>query len=284
MSPRRSGGPAALPCLLLALIAACTSTLGATDEPITPREKITLFNGKDLSAFYIWLPTFGNTDPDHVFTVVDRIDGAPAIRISGKHWGGLVTKQTYANYKLVAELRWGLATWAPRADRARDAGILLHCQGDDGNAAKNFKSPWLRSVEYQIIEGGTGDIILVNGYDRGSDTLYAPRLTAPVREGKVWDPVGGTVTELNEGRIDWQYRDPAWKDVLGFRGAKDVEKPWGEWNRIEAIVSGGDVTYFLNGVKVNEGRNGSFRSGKLLVQSEGAEIFFRLIELHPLAP
>ena len=52
----------------------------------------------------------------------------------------------------------------------------------------------------------------------------------------------------------------------------------------DLIVSGGDVTYFLNGVKVNEGRQGSFRSGKLLVQSEGAEIFFRLIELHPLAP
>ena len=51
MSPRRSGGPAALPCLLLALIAACTSALGATDEPITPREKITLFNGKDLSGW-----------------------------------------------------------------------------------------------------------------------------------------------------------------------------------------------------------------------------------------
>ena len=243
MEPRHSGGRAALPHLALALLLLLAAAVRAADEPITPREKVSLFNGKDLSAFYVWLPTFGNTDPDHVFTVVDRIDGAPAIRISGKHWGGLVTKKTYANYRLVAEFRWGLATWAPRADRARDAGILLHCQGDDGNAAKNFKSPWLRSVEYQIIEGGTGDIILVNGYDRGSEVIHAPHLTTPVRDGKVWDPSGGTVTELTKGRIDWQYRDPAWKDVLGFRGAKDVEKPWGEWNRIEAIVAGGDVTY-----------------------------------------
>ena len=70
--------------------------------------------------------------------------------------------------------------------------------------------------------------------------------------------------------------------MLGFRGAKDVEKPVGEWNRLEAICEGGDVTYFVNGVKVMEGRNGSFSSGKLLFQSEGAEIFFRLIELQPL--
>ena len=51
---------------------------------------------------------------------------------------------------------------------------------------------------------------------------------------------------------------------------------------VEAICDGGDVTYFVNGVKVMEGRDGSFKSGKLLFQSEGAEIFFRLIELHPL--
>ena len=42
------------------------------------------------------------------------------------------------------------------------------------------------------------------------------------------------------------------------------------------------MTYFLNDVKVNEGKNGSFKEGRLLFQSEGAEIYFRRIELHPL--
>jgi hypothetical protein len=218
-----------------------------------------------------------------VFTVVDQVDGAPAIRSSGQHYGGIVTKADYTNYKLVVEYRWGLATWAPRTNRTRDSGILLHGQGEDGNAAKNFSSPWMRSVEYQIIEGGTGDIILVNGYDRGSDQVIAPKLTATVAANeKNWDP-RGKAKEFTRGRIDWQYRDLGWKDELGFRGAKDVEKPVGEWNHIEAVCAGGDVTYFLNGVKVMEGRAGSFTWGKLLFQSEGAEIFFRLIELHPLA-
>ena len=272
-------------CVLAATHALPGSTQTPAVAPITPKETIVLFDGKtkkDLSEFYTWLAKFGREDPDRVFTVVDQIDGAPAIRSSGQHWGGIVTKANYTNYKLVTEFRWGNITWHPRTNRARDSGILLHAQGPDGNAAPDFKSPWFRSVEFQIIEGGTGDIILVNGYDHGSKERIAPKLTARVAaNGKNWDPAG-TPAEFNRSRIDWQYRDLGWKDVLGFRGAKDVEKPVGQWNRLEAICEKGDVTYFVNGVKVMEGRNGSFTWGKLLFQSEGAEIFFRLIELHPL--
>jgi hypothetical protein len=61
-----------------------------------------------------------------------------------------------------------------------------------------------------------------------------------------------------------------------------VEKPVGQWNTVEAICDGGNVTYLLNGVKVNEGRDGSMKEGRILIQSEGAEVFFRRIELHPL--
>lgn len=273
--------------LLLLVLAACltlraSATDAATPPPIVPREKIVLFDGASLAGFYTWLAKFGHEDPDRVFTVVDAIDGAPALRISGQHLGGLVTRQRYANYILIAEYRWGPLTWAPRKDRARDSGILLHGQGEDGNYAKNFQGPWFRSVEYQIIEGGTGDIILVGGYERASGELITPRLTAKVAPGtQNWTP-DGTLTEITKGRINWQHRDPAWKDTLGYRGPRDAEKPVGEWNRIEAICRGGDVTYFLNGVKVMEGFNGSLTEGKLLFQSEGAEIFFRKIELLPL--
>jgi hypothetical protein len=259
-----------------------TGLAAAEDAPVVPRETVVLFNGRDLSAFYSWLPDSGHEDPDHVFTVVDAIDGAPAIRVSGQHLGGLLTRQRYANYKLVAEFRWGNVTWAPRADRARDSGILLHCQGEDGNAAKNFASPWLRAIEYQIIEGGTGDAILITGYERGRDQGIAPRVTALIRPGsRQWSP-DGVATELTAVRLDWQFRDLGWKDALGFRGARDVEKPTGEWNQIEAICDGGDFTFFLNGVKVNEAKNGSFKEGKILLQSEGAEIYFRRVELQPL--
>jgi hypothetical protein len=217
---------------------------------------------------------------------VDQIDGAPALRISGQHWGGLVTKQAYANYRLVAEFRWGIVTWGERKNKARDSGILLHCQGEDGNQTADFRAPWIRSVEYQLIEGGTGDLILVGGFDRGAAKPSRPTLNTNVVEGtRRWDPKGVPVL-LTDGRhrTDWRYKDPNWSGELGFRGPRDVEKPVGEWNRLEAICDGGDVTFYLNGVKVNEGRDGSFKSGRLLFQSEGAELFFRRIELHSLTP
>lgn len=252
--------------------------------PIVPREPIVLFDGKDLDQFYTWLATHGHDDPDCVFTVVDQIDGAPAIRISGQHYGGLVTRQRYANYRLVAEFRWGDVTWAPRANRTRDSGILLHCQGEDGNRQTDFRSPWMRSVEYQLIEGGTGDIILVSGYDRGHPELIHPELDTTITPGtRRWNP-SAPVVRLQKGRhrTDWLHKDPNWKDVLGFRGPRDVERPVGEWNQLEAICDGGDVAFFLNGVKVNGGSNGTFREGRILFQSEGAELFFRGIVLHPL--
>ena len=267
------------------VVAASTAfaAAGELSTPITPREIISLFNGKDLSNFTTWEIKHGKEDPDRVFTVVDQIDGAPAIRCSGKYFGGVITKDNYTNYRLVAEYRWGLVTWQPRQGKARDSGILLHCQGEEGNSKKEFKGPWMRSVEFQIIEGGTGDVILVNGFDRGKAEPSGPLLKTKITPGtKRWNP-NGTPAEYTSGRIDWLRRDPEWKDVLGFRGRGDAEKPVGEWNHLEAICDGGNVTYFVNGVKVMEGWDGSYKAGKLMFQSEGAEIYFRKIELHPLA-
>lgn len=280
---------AAMP-FAVAIFALGLAPAPARAEPpaITPHAPILLYDSHakhDLAAFYTWLGKYGrDRDPDCVFSLVDHIDGARAIRISGQYYGGLVTRESYTNYRVVAEYRWGNVTWGERKNKARDSGILLHLSGEDGNNNKNFHGAWTRSVECQLLEGGTGDIWLVNGYDRDRPEPTSPRLTIAVKPGtRVWDP-DGTPTEFNLGRIAWRGIDPEWQPVLGFRGRHDVEKPVGEWNRIEAVCAGGDVTYFLNGEKVNEGRHGSFTAGRLLFQSEGAEIFFRHIELQPLRP
>jgi len=267
------------------LVAAGTAAFAAgTAAPVTPRETVVLFNGKDLENFTTWETVHGHEDPDHVFTVVDQIDGAPAIRMSGRRYGGIITKKRYANYRLVLEFRWGLVTWEPRKNRTRDSGILLHCQGEEGNYAKDFRGAWMRSVEYQLIEGATGDVILVGGYDRGGAEPVFPTVKSTVKPGtRIWDPAGEPA-EFGRGRnrVDCSYKDPQWKDELGFRGANDVENPVGQWNRVEVICDGGDLTYLLNGVQVNGLTDSSFREGRILLQSEGAEIFFRKIELHPL--
>lgn len=247
------------------------------------QETLHLFNGKDLTNFYTWLVGSHYEDPDRVFTVVEEIDGAPAIRVSGQHYGAFITKEEHENYHLVTEFRWGLLTWGNRKGRARDSGILTHCQGPDGNTGADFNGPWMLSQESQIIEGGVGDFITVAGTMKDG-TRVTPKLTANARkEGRatIYDPTGPE-TELQGGRIDWYGRDPNWKDTIGFRGANDVESPYGQWTRYEVICDGDTITNVVNGKTVNQARRSSLTKGKIIFQSEGAEIYFRKIDLIPI--
>jgi len=238
---------------------------------------IALFNGKDLTNFYTFLRGHGkNKDPEGVFTVHDGM-----IHVTGKTFGCFTTDKEYSNYHLVVEFKWGEKTWPPREDRTRDSGILLHCVGEDGAAG----GVWMESIECQMIEGGTGDFILVKGKEQTTMTAECEkRRTGP--EGKEHDEFyykpGGEAHKFPPGRINWFGRDPLWKDVKGFRGKKDVEKPVGEWNRLECICDGDKITNVLNGTVVNAGSQASLTRGKILFQSEGAEVFFRKIELKPL--
>ncbi len=266
---------------LVLLVAPC----GAGAQPaVTPGQVLHLFDGKTLDAFYPWVVDTHREDPLRVFTVVDQVDGAPAIRVSGERWGGLVTREAYRDYHLIVEFRWGLATWGQRKNAARDSGVLIHGQGPEGNTGKDFNGAWMRSVEAQVIEGGVGDFILVAGFDADGKRLQ-PGMAAKSRKDRdgesVFDPAG-EARDFGSGRINWYGRDVDWKDTLGFRGRDDVESPSGQWTRLEVIASGDRVTNIVNGKVVNEGFRSSLTEGKILIQSEGAEIYFRRIDLEPL--
>lgn len=203
---------------------------------------------QDRSAFYSFLREFGtDKDPDNVFTLTNGV-----LHITGQRYGYLATKQDYANYRLVAEFKWGGKTWPPRLNNARDSGILLHAGGADG--------VWPKSIEAQIIEGGTGDILVVSG---------------------AYLTVDGETKGPKTARFDRPGRNP-WEDVLGFRGPHEIEKPVGEWNRMELLCDGDKFSITVNGHKTLAGTNASPRAGKILLQSEGAEIFFRRLDLYPL--
>jgi len=256
----------------------------AAQTAIQPDKVIQLFDGKSLDNFYTWLVDSHREDPLRVITVVDQVDGAPAIRISGEKWGGLVTREAYRDYRLVVEFRWGLATWGQRRNAARDSGVLVHAQGADGNTGRDFNGPWMRSIEAQIIEGGVGDIILVAGFE-ADGTRLTPTITARAGKDRDGEPVFDPAADarlFESGRINWYGRDVDWKDSLGFRGKDDVESPYGQWTRLEVIAQGDRLTYLVNGKVVNEGVRASLTAGKIIIQSEGAEIFFRKIEIGPV--
>lgn len=258
------------------------TTEPATAQPVTPTEVISLLDGPELSAWYSWLTEGGHEDPRDVFTVLP--DGT--LRISGDGYGGLITKHEYENYHLVIEYRWGTETWAPREDRARDGGLLLHCQGPDGNfgGTATKPGPWMTSIECQIIEGGVGDILVLSGTDEQGNKMPAA-VTCEVTRDRDGEPVwtaGAPTERFTSGRINWYGRDPDWADVLGFRGAQDVDSPGQEWTRVECFCQGDTLTYLVNGVVVNRGTEAVPAQGKILLQTEGAEMFVRRLELRPL--
>jgi hypothetical protein len=255
-----------LGCVLLCAAAAFGQ---ARENAIRPESVIRLFNGKNLDGWYTWLKDSRYDDPKKVFTVEKGV-----IHISGDGFGGITTRKEYRDYHLVMEFKWGERTWGSRKDHARDSGILLHGVGEDGVSG----GTWMESIEAQMIEGGTGDIILVSGKNKPAVTVES----TIGANGELYWKKGGEVVTRDRGRIDWYGRDPQWKDVINFRGSQDVEKPVGQWNRYEVIADGDSLTYLLNGATVNQASKLSHTYGKILVQTEGAELYVRKVELQPL--
>lgn len=82
--------------------------------------------------------------------------------------------------------------------------------------------------------------------------------------------------------IDPARQDPKVKRHF-FRTVKTgVEKPIGEWNQYEITCLGDSVKLVINGQEVNSGTKGELTKGKILLQSEGAPIDFRDIQIKEL--
>src|SRR5512145_753031 len=158
---------------------ACATLVLAAGPRLGPKEK--LFNGKSLEGFYTYIEKHGkDSDPKGVFRVENG-----QIRASGEEYGYFITEKQYENYYLLVEFRWGSKTFPPREGNARDSGILYHAGGED--------KLWPQSIEFQMIEGGTGDLILVGD-------------TAVTVKGET----------KRRGRFD-RFGKGKWEDVAGYR-------------------------------------------------------------------
>jgi hypothetical protein len=130
----------------------------------------------------------------------------------------------------------------PKDGKGGNSGVLLHVQDE---------KYWPTSVEAQLLSGRAGDFWLI----------YPPDVTL----------------EIDKARQD---PDPM-RSRHYFRIGKDdpVEKPLGEWNLIEVACRGGDIVLSVNGKKVNEGKNGNLKKGRIALQSEGAAVEFKDVEV-----
>ncbi len=257
------------------------ATLSSEEQPVTalqPEWRSLL--GETLSGWETWMgvphpsvaglppvpedrkgvPLGLNTDIKQVFSVI-KIDGEPVLHVTGEIFGGISTLESFGNYHLQLETRWGTKRWAPRTTAKRDSGLLIHCQGQHGAFGKN----WKKSIECQVQEGDLGDLF----------PLAGPR--ADVRQVIVnnvgfYSPTG----ELA----------PAKQRVAHLQG--DFENPNGEWNLIDVYTIGQKAVFVVNGRVVNVIENTRTNkdlplvSGQIQLQSEGAEVEYRRIRIQAL--
>ena len=286
----------AFPASILALTLAFSCTQKSNEKATETHQKTTvdkswqtLFNGTDFSGWYTYQrqpeptsevpgmardeegkyidPIGLDKDPLDVFTVVQE-DGAPAIRISGEVFGILVTEKEYENYHLKLQFKWGDEKHPPRLDKKMDSGILYHSIGPEGAWGR----VWMKSLECHVQETDCGDYISV-------DTVMAD---VPAVKN---DQDGRYYYSEDAERITFQ-RGRAYCNK-----AADYENPKGEWNTMEIYTANGNSVHLVNG-KVNmrvynsryikNGQETPLVKGKIQLQSEAAEIFYRNIQLRPI--
>jgi Domain of Unknown Function (DUF1080) len=218
-----------------------------------------LFNGVNFAGWDRYLgkpsskpedpePALGiDNDPRGVYSIV-MLDGEPAIRISGEIWGSLITKREFCNFRLRAQFKWGTAVWT-----IKDSGIMFLSSGPLGS-----------------VQAGGND--LTNPIGSGSFMVASEYQIAPGQIGKLY----------NLGPI-------AFSTTVDSPGPEPEPETW---NEVEISLQDDEASLSLDGHEVSRATDfvlnwpgeapAPLRCGKLQLQSEGAEIFFRHLEIEEL--
>ena len=221
-----------------------------------------LFNGKNLDG---WQVITDNKGPDEqLFTVKNEVMHVYPTQEHGslQSFGAILTEKEYSNYKLSLEYKWGQNKFKPRYDLVRDAGLLFHVYDE--------AIIWPSSVECQIQEGDSGDMWIIR-----------TQVTSKINQAtRAYSPNGELDTRGSRERLFNRVpRSSCW------------ERPG--WNTVEIEVKGDDAKFMINGKLVNEAIDMKFweeesqtwqplTRGKILLQAEGAELFYRNIYIKEL--
>jgi hypothetical protein len=256
-------------CLFLATCVLSVPSASAAEGKPENDGWVSLFNGKDFTGWYTYLDSSGkNKDPKGVFKVENGMIHILDVPMSeGKSDNGyLATSQDFSNVRLHAEYKWG----AKRASEGkRNSGLLYLAVGPD--------AIYPTSLECQIEETDVGDLWIVNG---AAVTAFLIAPSMPVYDD---DMQAGTRVRSAPG------------DSLRVLKSGDFENRDG-WNTVEVIIQGDRSTHLVNGRIVNNARdirrpdpnNPShmipLTTGRILLEAEGSEIWFRDIRIKPLGP
>lgn len=216
-------------------------------------------------------PVCYNKNEKNVFSV-DEVNGEPVLHISGEIYGCVFTKQEFENYQLTLKVKWGDKKWEPRLDKLRDSGLLYHSVGECG---VDYWRSWMLSQEFQIMEGHMGD--------------YWGIANSAI-DVRAFLPEGAMNTVAGEKQPFLPIGPGTGRDGFCLRSA-DYESPAGEWTTIELICFGDKSLHIINNQVVmilqnsrfvSEGKSTPLTKGKIQLQSEAGEVFFKDIRIKPI--
>lgn len=243
---------------------------------------ISLLNGRDLNGWYTMLEKSGRDSAQAKKMVVMEDEMlhilGNEVTAEPSEAGYLATNQDFENVHIRVEYKWGVKRFPPRTMTKRDNGLLYGLVGSD--------KVWPTMVECQIEETDVGDYFLVGGI-RGIQDGHGNGLF-----GEGLGPNGWSASDHGtKSRRGDETQEPS-----GGRKIKDGNfEKLNDWNVVEVIWQGDRSAHIVNGRTVNtvsmlqqpDPRNpGKFiplTRGKLAIEIEFAEIWYRRIEVRLLA-
>ncbi|MFY0627038.1 MAG: DUF1080 domain-containing protein [Reichenbachiella sp.] len=208
----------------------------------------------------------------NVFTTKE-VDDGQTLRVSGEYYGCIITKKEYKNYHFQLKYKWGNKKWAIRKDKLKDSGILYHSVGPMG---VEYWRSWMLSQEFQIMEGHTGD------FWSQANSIIDIRAYKPE---SVLDPLANE----SQDYIPIGLKSPFGNYCLR---SSNNENPHDEWNTLDLYCYEGKSLHVVNGKVVMVLKNSSYLDenqktiplikGKIQLQSEAAEIFFKDIRIREI--
>ena len=242
---------------------------------------VSLLNGRDLTGWYTMLQKSGKDvaqarkivvmEEEMLHILGNDVNAEPA------EPGYLATNQEFENVHIRVEYKWGVKRFPPRTETKRDNGILYGLVGAD--------KVWPTCVECQIEETDVGDCFLVAGI-RGVQASHGNGLFGQGLGPNRWT-IPATPRAAKAGAPP--------PEPTGGRMIKDGDfEILDGWNVVEVIWQGDRSAHIVNGRTVNAismlqqpdpqnpGRYIPLTRGKIAIEIEFAEIWFRRIEARSL--
>ncbi|MGB5435716.1 MAG: DUF1080 domain-containing protein [Maribacter sp.] len=219
------------------------------------------------------IPPIGLNNPSHnVFTTFQENNDI-IIRNTGEYYGCLITKKEFENYHFQLKYKWGDKKWTNRKELLKDSGILYHSIGP---MAVDYWRSWMLSQEFQIMEGHTGD------FWSQANSVIDIRAYKPE---SVLDPMAHESQEYLTFSMFSPYKNYCMR-------TNNYESPNDEWTTLDLICFEGKSLHMVNGKVVmilnnsryidENGKDIPLTKGKIQLQSEAAELFFKDIRIRKI--